>query len=144
VSTKLVSELRAAAPATGDFVVGAPQTAVASQVLPYVTVTLDTTHLSSIARMAPTPDWFTGFRNFNAADSSVRRWYQSFSLETAPWDAGTEQGDTYVDTNSAESPQQRITRFTTANIRSTRVFVSTTPAGANRILPVATWECKLV
>jgi Spondin_N len=144
VSTTLVSEIRAASPATDVFVVGAPQIAVGSQVLPNIKVTLATTLLSSIARIAPSPDWFTGFRNFNAANSGAQRWLQSFTLETFPWDAGTEKGDTYNPSNDAESPPARITRFTTSNIRPTRVFVSTTPEGKSQILPVATWECKLV
>lgn len=94
--------------------------------------------------MAPSPDWFSGFYNFNAADTVANKWLYSFVVATAPWDAGTETGNTYDPSNPAESPQARISQFTTSNIRPTSVYVSVGSNNKKRVLPVARWECQLV
>jgi hypothetical protein len=49
----------------------------------------DHPYVSGITMIAPSPDWFSGFSDFDARDVSANTWYQEFELETYPWDAGT-------------------------------------------------------
>jgi Spondin_N len=114
------------------------------QKLPNIIMPAGLTYMSSITRIAPSPDWFSCFSRFNAANTTTKTWYRSFALNTYPFDAGTERGDQYSPFNVAESPQRRISRFTEMNIRPTNVLVSEASNGRRRVLPVARWECKLV
>mmetsp|Transcript_31094 Transcript_31094/g.56347 ORF Transcript_31094/g.56347 Transcript_31094/m.56347 type:complete len:114 (+) Transcript_31094:34-375(+) len=53
---------------------------------------MDASHsfLSTIAIIAPSPDWFSGMSDFNLILGDV--WYQNFSLPTFPWDMGCGNG----------------------------------------------------
>ena len=55
--------------------------------------------------IAPSPDWFSGLSNFDVRDANNDRqtYFGSFSIETFPWDAGTETGDRYSLSNPAEN-----------------------------------------
>jgi hypothetical protein len=85
------------------------------------------------------PDWFSGFYNFDAIDDVTSTWYREFIISTYPWDAGTEDGEGYSGSNPATSPTEPIKRFNPNNLPSTNVFLS----NSGTVLPVATWTCTL-
>ena len=90
------------------------------------------------------PDWFTGFYNFDATNDDTSTWYREFSISTYAWDAGTEEGEEYSGSNSATNPKEPIKRFNVNNLPSTNVFLSTVePSSTSTVLPVATWTCTL-
>lgn len=103
-------------------------------------LTMDAQHslLSTMSMIAPSPDWFSGVYNFNVLAGDT--WYESFTLATFPWDAGTDSGDTYTSSNQATSPAQDIFQLTTDTIPGTNVFLS--PSG-DSVEPVATWTCTV-
>lgn len=94
--------------------------------------------LSTITMIAPSPDWFSGVYNFNLVLGEV--WYESFTLQTFPWDAGTDSGDTYTAANQATDPHSNIFQLTTDSIPDTSVFLN--PTG-DAVEPVATWTCSV-
>lgn len=96
--------------------------------------------LSSIARIVPSPDWFTGFYDFSLLDGNTNTWLTSFTIATFPFDAGTETGERYVVMNDPEDPFLVIDEFTARNPPTTGVFLS--PDG-DTVLPVARWQCTL-
>jgi len=57
-----------------------------------------------------------------------------------PWDAGTEDGDTYSINNSATDPKEPMFRFTTANTPSNGVLLN---SAGNDVLPMASWTCSI-
>jgi hypothetical protein len=88
------------------------------------------------------PDWFSGFYNWNAIDTSTDTWYESFVIETFPWDAGSDSGVTYDAPNDASNPVEPIFQLTANTVpTSTGVFLS--PDGTT-VLPVATWTCSVL
>jgi hypothetical protein len=101
---------------------------------------MDASHsfLSTIAMIAPSPDWFSGMSDFNLILGDI--WYQNFTLTTFPWDAGTDDGDTYAAANQASNPQVGIFQLTTDSIPDTNVFLN--PTG-DAVEPVATWTCTV-
>jgi uncharacterized surface protein with fasciclin (FAS1) repeats len=127
----------------GNFVVGATTFNKDQQQQVFGDLLVDSTKpfLSAITMIAPSPDWFSGFYDFNAIDPSTSTWFGEFVILTYPMDAGTEVGDQYSGDNAAETPPGPITRFTVANSRSTGVFL--TP-DETAILPVARWKCNLL
>lgn len=105
-------------------------------------IRLDAAHsfITSISAMIPSPDWFSGFYDFNALDSATNTWYQSFVLETYPWDAGTDSGTTYKADDVATSPPEDIFQLTVETAPASGVFVNEDLT----VLPVATWSCTQV
>lgn len=96
--------------------------------------------LSTITMIAPSPDWFSGFSNFNVLDESGF-WYEAIVISTFPWDAGTDSGDTYASPNDATDPPENIFQLTVDTIPdTTNVFLS--PTG-DSVLPVAAWTCSV-
>ena len=91
--------------------------------------------------IADSPDWFSGFYNFNAKSENGLRWYRSFSIDTYPWDAGTEDGDTYQLGNPEQIPQLPISLFTVDNVPDNGIFLS---PDNTTVLPVANWACELL
>jgi len=100
-----------------------------------VSMTSENHYVSVIGKMAPSPDWFSGFHDFDALNGDTQTWYKEFTIETYPYDAGTENGDTYITGNFATIPLQPISRFTTGG-------VFTNQEGTD-ILPVAKYTCTL-
>jgi hypothetical protein len=86
--------------------------------------------MSSITMIAPSPDWYTGFYDIKPIDKSSDVWYQSFKVETFPWDAGT-----------VELPQRDIIELTKNTIPENGSLLN--PDGG-KVLPMATWSCNLV
>jgi hypothetical protein len=92
---------------------------------------LDSSHpfISSISMSAPSPDWFTGFYNFPLINDSSDTWYESFEIESYPWDAGTDSGDTYLADNRPIDLPLWIYQLTADTVPPTNVFLD---CGTNR------------
>jgi len=98
-------------------------------------------YLSAISKLAPSPDWFSGFHDFDCVNPGSDTWYEEFVLAVYPYDAGTEEGDDYDAVNNPTNPPQPITQFTVDNIpQTTKVFLN---KEGTDILPVATYTCTL-
>jgi len=97
--------------------------------------------ISVIAKMSPSPDWFSGFHDFNAINEETATWYSKFSIETYPYDAGTEDGMGYSTVNTPTNPRRPIAQFTSDTTQPpyNDIFVNTN----NSILPVAKYTCTL-
>jgi Spondin_N len=116
-----------------------------SQTLMDITVSGAYPMISAITMIAPSPDWFSGFYDFDARNAATQTWFKSFTITTYPWDAGTEQGSTYSPDNMATSPKASIKQLTAATVPSTGVFLNTTTSmmGSKTVKPVATWTCTI-
>lgn len=95
--------------------------------------------LSTITMVAPSPDWFTGIPKFSPIDEGF--WLESFGIATFPWDAGTEQGDTYSINNNPENPQFPITQLTAGTIPGDSGILL--DESGTKVLPMALWSCAL-
>jgi len=105
-----------------------------------ILLTPDFPLLSTISMVAPSPDWFTGMYNFSPINMAQQVWYQSFEIATYPWDAGTEQGETYSINNDPENPHHPISRLTKETIPSNGIILD--PSGTE-VLHMAVWNCVL-
>eukprot|EP00548_Thalassiothrix_antarctica_P006805 CAMPEP_0194138202 /NCGR_PEP_ID=MMETSP0152-20130528/8053_1 /TAXON_ID=1049557 /ORGANISM="Thalassiothrix antarctica, Strain L6-D1" /LENGTH=366 /DNA_ID=CAMNT_0038835595 /DNA_START=21 /DNA_END=1117 /DNA_ORIENTATION=- len=105
-----------------------------------ITMTPTSPYLSAITMIAPSPDWFTGFYDVNAINADTQTWYSEFTVTTYPWDAGTEEGDTFNPNNDATDPQGSISRLDVNTVPSTGVLLN---AMQDDVLPMATWTCRL-
>jgi len=99
---------------------------------------MDVTHrmISSISMIAPSPDWFTGLSNYRPTKDG--KWLESFTVDTYPWDAGTDSGDTYSARNSATNPKETVYQILNDSPVN-NVFVND-----NSVLPVGRWSCTKV
>jgi len=106
-----------------------------------IRMTSQNKYLSVIARMNPSPDWFSGFHDFNAVNERRKVWYQKFTIETYPYDAGTEDGDVYDNLdNPASDPQRPISEITKNNAPGDGIYLN---ADGTTVLPVAKYTCTL-
>jgi Spondin_N len=96
--------------------------------------------LSTMTMVAPSPDWFTGIYNFDAINQATGTYYDSFIIDTYPWDAGTETGSTYTISNPAEVQHVPIFQLTVDTVPDTGVFLN--PDGTD-VLPVSRWNCVM-
>lgn len=99
-------------------------------------LTADSEHslVSSVTKISPSPDWFTGFADLSILDNSTNTWFASVEVETFPWDAGTDSGT---------DPQGNITRIqgeTGEGLPKPGVFVS---SDNTTVLSVAKWTCSV-
>lgn len=102
---------------------------------------LDSSHsfITSMSMSAPSPDWFSGFYEFDVIDEGSGTWYDSFEIQTYPWDAGTDSADTYLAEDMPIDPPLWIYQLTPETVPpTTGVFLD--PSGTT-VLPVATWSC---
>ena len=67
-------------------------------------------------------------------------WLNSFTVNTYPWDSGTDSGTTYSARNQATKPQEDIYELVPETIPDSKVFLS--PDGT-KVEPVAQWVCTL-
>ena len=83
--------------------------------------------------IAPSPDWFAGIYDYSPiADGD---WHQTFTIESYPYDSGTDDGTTYNSANIATNPQGTIIEITAATSPpSSQVFVKD-----GDVLPVLKW-----
>ena len=107
--------------------------------MPGIKVTPDYPFLSGIAGMMPTPDWFTGFYLLDVIDEYDRTYWNRIMIHTYPWDAGTDDGDTYMSVDQDLDPPRNIERITTKNAPH-GIFLA--PDGRS-VRPVAEWDCVL-
>ena len=63
--------------------------------------------LTLISMVAPSPDWFVGVSDISLRDESG--WIENLTVNLIPWDAGTEDGNTFSLSNPPTSPQSIIT-----------------------------------
>ena len=107
--------------------------------IPPVEVTGTHPHLSSIVMLAPSPDWFTGFSNFMpVADGDV--WYESFTIDTFPFDAGTDSGVTFMSNDTMTDPPEEVFQITPETTVD-GIFLNPEEAA---ILPTARFECEII
>lgn len=131
----------------GDSVVGTNQfnNRNSPQTLDTIAMTPDFSLLSAITMVAPSPDWFSGIYNVDLIDrttgSGSNVWYESFEIATYPWDAGTEQGDTYTINNNPEAEHRPIARLTKDTVPDNGILLN--PDGTE-VLPMAIVACTLV
>mmetsp|Transcript_3387 Transcript_3387/g.7089 ORF Transcript_3387/g.7089 Transcript_3387/m.7089 type:complete len:401 (-) Transcript_3387:22-1224(-) len=107
--------------------------------MPGIKVTPDFPFLSGLAGMSPTPDWFTGFYLLDVIDEYDRTFWNRMIIHTYPWDAGTDDGDTYMSVDQDLDPPKAIQRITPKNAPN-GIFLS--PDG-REVRPVAEWDCAL-
>merc|ERR1712151_309344 len=148
--------------AIGEYVIGQKIIMDAntnSQTLHPITVSSKYPYLSSITKVIPSPDWFSGFFNVDirASRGSINVWYEQFVVVTFPWDAGTKYGNTYERGTSTTTIQQSrsdvdgsvigigsgaITQMTPENIpNATGPFLS---SRLTDVYSVLHWDCKLL
>ena len=109
------------------------------QTLDPITLSPHYPYLSSISMVAPSPDWFSGFSSFSPRGPGGF-WYETFSLATYPFDAGTEQGTTYTISNNAEPVHGPIFQLTKDTVPDSGILLD--PTGTT-VLPMITWTCTL-
>jgi hypothetical protein len=107
--------------------------------LPALKISKDYPWISSIVGLSPTPDWFTMFYLFESTAEGYDTFWDSFKIRTYPWDAGTDDGDTYTALDRDTDPAGVITRFTAENAPN-KAFVS---ADGSKVPYVAEYECVL-
>lgn len=111
-----------------------------SQTFDDITLSPVFNRMSSITMIAPSPDWYTGFYNIKPVDESSDFWLESFEVETYPWDAGTEKGNDFSGSNSAENPHVPIFQLTKDTVPNNGVLLN---SEGTEVLPMATWSCTL-
>jgi len=141
-TSSLENELKAVSPEV-DYVVGRAQFNSMTQEQSFDLVRMSPTNkfLTTISMIAPSPDWFTGFYDFSPVNDLTKTWYSEFVIETYPWDAGTEDGDTFSGANGATDPREPIFRFTSANTPSNGILLN---SAGNDVLPMASWTCSIL
>lgn len=139
----LLEEFLNATELTGDFVTGnlTFNREQQQQILPDIVVSREHPLLSSITMIAPSPDWFSGFYDYDPRNERGNSWSNEFIILTYPYDAGTEQGYMFNTTNDAEDPHKPIMQFTNETVPENGIFLN--PEGTE-VLPVSRWHCKLV
>lgn len=83
--------------------------------------------ISTVTRLSPSPDWFTGLNAFSTQQDGF--WYSEFAVETMALDAGTSTGNTYNAIPTPESPTHQLIQLVSNGVFNT--------------LPVARWRCVL-
>jgi len=66
----------------------------------------DNPAVTLISMVAPSPDWFVGVSDLSLRDENG--WIENISVDLIPWDAGTEDGNTFTLTNPSTNPQSII------------------------------------
>jgi hypothetical protein len=89
-----------------------PNDATGSVTLPQITFDDDHPFLTLASMIAPSPDWFIAINSFNLREGG--NWNEGdinneINIDLFPYDAGTENGNTYSLSNPATVPQGNIT-----------------------------------
>lgn len=126
----------------GEFITGSAQfnSDTQEQTFADIAMTPWFNMMSSITMVAPSPDWYSGFYKVNPINKSSMVWYESFVIASYPWDAGTEEGDTFSGSNSAQNPKAPIMQLTKDTVPDNGVFLN---SEETEVLPMATWSCTL-
>ena len=83
--------------------------------------------VSLITMIAPSPDWFVGVDSYDLC--GMNGWKENVTMDLLPWDAGTENGQTYSLNNRPTDPVDVIMRITSN---------SNSQIGAHANIPFAT------
>ncbi|MEM7800628.1 MAG: spondin domain-containing protein, partial [Chloroflexota bacterium] len=75
-----------------------------------ITVSSDFPNLTLVSMIAPSPDWFIGVGSLSLQDDDDQ-WINTLEVPLFPYDAGTEEGDTYSLNNDPTNPQEAISRI---------------------------------
>ncbi|KAJ7379197.1 hypothetical protein OS493_017700 [Desmophyllum pertusum] len=67
--------------------------------------------VSALTKMFPSPDWNVGVDRINLCDGNCT-WKRTIVQELYPWDAGTDDGITFISANKKSVPQQPINNIT--------------------------------
>ena len=123
-------------------VTGFPQfnTDTQRQTVDLIAATPNSPLLTTMSMIAPSPDWFTGLSGFDMRNLKTNTWYQSISIETFPYDAGTDVGATYAAADVPAPQPVPIFRLT-ADTLPPKALLN---AAGTAVLPVARWQCNLV
>ena len=83
-------------------------------------VTLSTYHprITLLTKIVPSPDWFTGVSGLSLLNEQGQ-WRQSHVVDLFPWDAGTEEGSGFSESNASTQPANTI-----KSIRGTGEFTT--------------------
>lgn len=65
--------------------------------------------LSLVSMIAPSPDWFVGVHDLALFENG--QWIDEIVVDLHAYDAGTDDGETYVAPNAATAPQGQISRI---------------------------------
>jgi len=68
--------------------------------------------VSMVSMFGPSPDWVVGISGLNLCKVDCS-WLEGEDFDLYPWDAGTDNGITYMSPNSETQPRERMTRITT-------------------------------
>ncbi len=68
-------------------------------------------NLSFVSMIAPSPDWFTGVSNVPLLQDGA--WVEDITIPLWAWDAGSDNGETYLAKNSDTQPRQSVRLLTT-------------------------------
>jgi len=98
-------------------------------------------YMSVMAGMAPSPDWYTGFYSYWMIDEYSRTYYDHLKIQTYPWDAGTDAGQTYKSLKNDLDPSLPIEKMISRTAPTGGELSS--PDGSS-VPVVAEWECFLV
>ena len=78
-----------------------------------VEVTQDFPLVSIVTMLAPSPDWFTGIKKVSLCDTSSGMWMDNHTIYNLdPWDAGTDNGTTFMADDYATMPPGYIRMIT--------------------------------
>jgi len=103
-----------------------------------VSITQDNSWLGAVASMHPSPDWFSGFASFETINADDGKYWDRFTVQTWPLDAGTEFGKTYLGLPRDEDPAKDVMVITANTFNG--IYAA---PNALDVLPVAEWDCIL-
>ncbi len=92
--------------------------------------------MSLVTMIAPSPDWFVGFRDVDLQDGGD--WVSEVQIDAWPYDAGTDSGTTYQSPNEPTEPFEPMFRITDGVMEGTPRFgvytisLTSTPGDLNR------------
>lgn len=67
--------------------------------------------VSVITMLGPSPDWCVGISRVNVCQKNCT-WSDGFVVDLTPWDAGTDDGISYMSPNAKSDPQRKIRKIT--------------------------------
>ena len=110
-------------------------------------VDADHPRISTVTKISPSPDWFTGFADYSILDFESNTWLASMEIDTYPFDAGTASGKFYRSESTPTNPQRNITRILAEGgttqargLPEDGIFIG--PDGTE-VLPVGKWTCSI-
>ena len=84
-----------------------PQGATAAQVFESQRASRGQDHLTFVASLSESPDWFVGARNIELRPGGV--WIEELEVDLFAWDAGTDSGTDWDSADSATDPPASVT-----------------------------------